>query len=57
MWNFMKLLHDTLIKWTGITTKYLFADVQFFKLFFFVFFCRKTKQYERDNGDLHTKGI
>ena len=40
IWNFMKLLHDTLIKWTGITTKYLFADVQLFKLYFF---CRKMK--------------
>ena len=28
----MKLLHDTLIKWTRITTKYLFEDVQLFKL-------------------------
>ena len=28
----MNLLHDTLIKWTGITTKYLFEDVQLFKL-------------------------
>ena len=37
----MKLLHDTLIKWTGITTKYLFADVQFFKLFFWGFFVGK----------------